>query len=255
MSVKEWVRESMYSLLYSLTGPGKGIRVILLYHSIGGRPPYGVSRLSFEQQIAALVERFKIVRLCDLQETISTEPEGMNIACITFDDGCQDNYEVALPILERYGIKATFFIVTGLLGQTIETSTGEYDMMNVQQVRDLVSLGHEIGAHTVHHYKLTQVPLHIAWQEIEDSKTFLEDLLGSPVCSFAYPKGDYNQAVQELVRQAQFQFAVTIREGLVDNQPDWLALPRIWISGRLSLKSFKARLSPATRIYRRWRRG
>ncbi len=48
-----------------------------------------------------------------------------------------------------------------------------------------------------------------------------------------------------------FGWAVAVREGLVDRSPNWLALPRLWISGNLSLKSFEARLSLATTILRK----
>ena len=123
-------------------------------------------------------------------------------------------------------------------------------MMTLGQVREIADLGHEIGAHTVNHPKLSKVPVESARREMLGSKDFLENLLGSAVTSFAYPKGDYNDTVKSLVTQIGFLRAVTVREGLVDS-PDWIALPRIWISNRLSDKGFEAKLSPALRWYTR----
>ena len=74
-----------------------------------------------------------------------------------------------------------------------------------------------------------------------------------PISSFAYPNGAYDRGVRELVRLASFRQAATVREGLIDGESDWLALPRVWVSGKLSLKGFEARLSPATTWYRRLR--
>jgi len=256
MRLRDFAREGLYCLLYAITGSGKGVRVILLYHSVGGKPPYGVSPQRFEEQMSWVKKQFRVVRLCDLPKAVQSEASDANLACITFDDGCRDNFEVALPILDRFGLKATFFIATGFLNGTFRTSTGEeYSAMTPKQVQELAALGHEVGAHTVTHPKLTRLPPTQAYAEIINSKSYLEDLLGSPVTSFAYPKGDYNAAVRSLVVQAGFQVAVTIREGLVGDQPDWLSLPRVWVSGMLGTKGFKARLSPAIDLYRRIVRG
>jgi peptidoglycan/xylan/chitin deacetylase (PgdA/CDA1 family) len=254
MSLADWAREALYRALYAWTGSGRGVRVILLYHSVGSNAPHSVPLAAFEWQMDLLIERFKVVRLCDLPKMMASGSPETNFACVTFDDGYRDNYGVALPVLERFGIKATFFIATGFLGRTFNTFAGAYAMMDPGQVRELALLDHEIGAHTVNHPKLTKVPQAIAWEEISQSKEFLEDLLQAPICSFAYPKGDYNGLVIEYVRRVGFQSAVTVREGLVDTQPDWLALPRIWVSGKVSPKGFRARLSPATTLYRRWRK-
>lgn len=160
---------------------------------------------------------------------------------------------MALPVLERFGIKATFFITTGLAGKSLQTFAGVVPLMDTEHIRELKALGHEVGAHTVNHVKLTQVPIEIARAEMEGSKRYLEDLLGSEVVSFAFPKGDYNETVKREAMKLGFRWAVTIREGLVPWQPDWLALPRVWINNRLSLSAFAAKVSPAVEWYERMR--
>lgn len=254
MTVKDLVRNTAYQLLYALTGPGQGTRVILLYHSVGSDASHSLPLDTFERQMEVLVERFKVVRLCDLSEAMASALADTNIACVTFDDGYRDNYEHALPVLEQLGIKSTFFIATGYLGKSFPTYAGEFPMMTSAEVRELAALGHEIGAHTVTHPKLTKVPLEAARAEIETSKHFLEDLLHSEVASFAYPKGDYNEAVETLLSSLSFKLAVTIREGLISEKPNWLALPRVWISNKLSMGTFAAKTSPAICWYARLQR-
>ncbi len=244
----------MYRFLYTLAGPGRCIRVILLYHSIGEDAPHSIPLPMFEQQIESLVRRFQVVRLRDLPAALASAPPHTNIACVTFDDGYRDNYVSALPVLERFGIKATFFIATGFLSRSFPTFAGECPMMAPGQVRELATLGHEVGAHTINHPKLTKVPMEIARAEVEGSKRFLENLLGSEVVSFAYPKGDHNEGVKAMVGALGFQVAVTVREAFVDGTPDWLAVPRVWVSNTLSLKAFEAKLSPAVHWYARLRR-
>lgn len=257
MSLKDTIRNAIYRFFYALTGPGRGVRVILLYHSVSRervRHSYSLPLSAFKQQMEFLQSHFKIVCLCDLAKAMESEPPDANIACVTFDDGCLDNYDVALPILQCFGIKATFFIVTGLVGKSLQTFAGIVPLMDRKHICELQALGHEIGAHTVNHVKLTQVPIEIAQAEIKDSKHFLEDLLGNEVVSFAYPKGAYNHILKQEVAKLGFRWAVTIQEGLVHREPDWLALPRVWINSRLSLPAFAAKISPAVEWYERIRR-
>ncbi len=256
MSIRYFVRNSIYCLLRVISGSGKHVCVILLYHSVAKGQSFGSYSLpvkSFEAQIAYLSRHFKIVRLCDLEHYIAANYQE-RIACVTFDDGCMDNYEVALPVLERFGVKATFFIVTGLLGGYLSTSFGNVPLMSSHEICELVSLGHEVGAHSVSHTKLTQVPIEHAIREIRESKHFLEDLVGKEVISFAYPRGAWNETLKEEVQQQGFRYAVTTQEGLVSDHPDWLALPRVWISPYLSPGGFAAKLSPAVEWYEKLRR-
>ncbi|MGH8009775.1 MAG: polysaccharide deacetylase family protein [Candidatus Binatia bacterium] len=226
------------------------MRVILLYHSVGTDAPQSIPVAVFARQLEDLMRRkFQVVRLRDLPTKLASAPPDANIACVTFDDGYRDNYECAVPVLEEFGVKATFFVATGFLGKTFPTFSGEFPMMSAAQVRELGGLGHEIGAHTVTHPKLTTVPLATARAEIEISRRFLEDLLSSAVVSFAYPKGEYNAGVEALLPPLGFTVAATTRAALVNEEPDWLALPRVWIGRQLSRGAFAARTSPALDWY------
>jgi peptidoglycan/xylan/chitin deacetylase (PgdA/CDA1 family) len=236
--------------LRAATGPGRGVRVIPLYHSVGQPLENSLDRDVFTRQMSLLAERFRVVRLCDLAAAM-TDAGPANVAVVTFDDGIRDNHEVALPILERIGLKATFFVTTGFVGGRISTSAGQCPMMTWSQVRELARLGHEVGAHTVSHPKLTQVSPDVAAAEIGDSKRALEDAMGAEVPSFAYPKGRLDDRIASMVGEAGFRWAVTTEPALVGSSPDWLQLPRVWIDRHCAPGEFLAKVSPAETWYRR----
>jgi peptidoglycan/xylan/chitin deacetylase (PgdA/CDA1 family) len=249
LTMPDWARNSAYRFLYTLSGPGDSVSVILLYHSIGNGTSQSLSLDAFERQLDLLSGRFRVVRLDELRGALASRSPGTSLCAITFDDGFLDNYQHALTALESRRFPATFFVATGFLGGRFTTSAGELPMMEAAQVKEVSSRGFEIGAHTVSHLKLTRISLDSAREEMRASKAFLEDLLGKAVVSFAYPKGDYNDAVRDAARKEGFLLAVTIEEGLVPGEPDWLALPRVWVSNRLSSGAFLAKLSPAVGWY------
>ena len=104
-------------------------------------------------------------------------------------------------------------------------------MMSDAQVERLARMGFEIGAHTVSHPILASVDETMAWTEIAQSRERLEEIVGEPVRSFAYPNGtpvkDYSRAHVELVRRAGFDIAVSTEWGAATAQSDELQIPRI----------------------------
>ena len=103
-------------------------------------------------------------------------------------------------------------------------------MMRPEQVRMLRAMGMDVGAHTVHHPILTRVGIDEARREIADSKAYLEDLLRSPVTTFAYPNGmpgrDYAAEHVALVRDCGFAAAVSTGWGAASSATDRFQLPR-----------------------------
>ncbi len=140
---------------------------------------------------------------------------------ISFDDGYDDAATTALPILQQYGFRATFYIVTGFVGQPA--------YMNWDQIRQLRDTGMEIGAHTVDHQVLTRLDISEMQRQIVQSKQVLEQTLGMNITSFCYPVGDYDATVVEQVRAAGFISAVTTRWD--NNYSDMLTLPRRRVAG------------------------
>jgi peptidoglycan/xylan/chitin deacetylase (PgdA/CDA1 family) len=149
---------------------------------------------------------------------------------LTFDDGYADFATVVEPVLARYGFVATDFVVSGFVGRA--------RYMTAAQVRQMDADGMVIGAHTVHHVDLAAVPAQVAGEEIVNSKSALEKLLGHQVLDFAYPYGAFNPAVAQLVEQAGFRDAVTTMGGDQQTLPGRFQLRRTEMGGAPSLATF-----------------
>lgn len=211
---------------------------ILMYHYVRavdqGADPLGyelsVTPEDFGSQMAWLHDQGYIgMRMDGITRCVRGETlcPGRAIA-ITFDDGYADAYSEALPVLQRYGLLATFYIVTNFVGQP--------GYMTWEQVAALRDAGMEIGAHTVSHLDLTSLDWDTASFEIGQSKAELDRHLGLNVTSFCYPTGLYNATIEEQVRAAGFANATTTRWD--NDNSDVMALPRRRISGGTALESF-----------------
>ena len=128
--------------------------------------------------------------------------EASKSAILTFDDGYEDFYNDALPLLKKYNIKATFFVVNDFVGRRGFVTPGE--------IRQIIASGLvEIGAHTLDHVYLKLIPKSVAKKQIEESKKGLESDYGIHIKSFAYPYGAFDQQTIDLVKEASFSAAVT----------------------------------------------
>jgi peptidoglycan/xylan/chitin deacetylase (PgdA/CDA1 family) len=153
---------------------------------------------------------------------------------ITFDDGYEDFFAEALPVLRQNGFTATLFVVPGFLERD--------GYMTAQQVQQTSQMGITIGAHTVDHLDLTKVPLSAARTEIEASRVELRDLTGQPVDDFAYPYGRYNSAIEALVQAAGFRDAVATHDGRTQTPQLRYAMFRYGITGKDTLLTFAAQV-------------
>lgn len=115
--------------------------------------------------------------------------------------------------------------------------------LNDEQIQILVKSGLiEIGSHTMTHANLAKLDDAECLVELTESKQQLEQLTQQPVTSFAYPFGIYSARDIEIARQAGYQNAVTTIEGIDGEQPDFMQLQRIKVSGKDSIFSVKLRL-------------
>lgn len=126
------------------------------------------------------------------------------IITLTFDDGRISQFTNAWPVLQKYDLHGTFFIITGQLCQGWT--------MCAPDVVTLYNGGNEIGSHTVNHTDLSTVTADVATTELSQSQSYLQTLLGISITDFAYPYGGYNDAVIPLVAQ-YYQSGRTVVEG------------------------------------------
>lgn len=189
--------------------------VIVTFHRVqpsDGRDSLTMPVEEFEQYCSYFRERFDVVGLREIVRRLeSRQPLSCSLA-ITFDDGYADNFEYAAPVLERYRLPATFFVVSDWMGtQTVawwdRARHQAQSWMTWDQVRDLQARGFEIGAHTRTHIDLGAAREPEAREEIAGSRRRLEEELGAKVQSFAYPYGlrdNISRGAQYLVREAGF---------------------------------------------------
>lgn len=110
------------------------------------------SQAEFEQQIAALAARFKIVPLHAIAEAIQNSRQLENVCALTFDDGCFGAYKYARPVLQRYGARAAVFIITQRVRGTPAAMPSYFDRLEAllaltaQTVLDLREDGDEVYA-------------------------------------------------------------------------------------------------------------
>ena len=117
-------------------------------------------------------------------------------------------------------------------------------ILNSDQIKEMADWGIEFGAHTVNHPILTRVPPELARREIEESKQQLEDVIGRRVKGFCYPngeRGDFNDRIKEMVREAGYDYACSTLEGVNGAGTDIYELKRIWTT-EPSLPLFAGRL-------------
>jgi peptidoglycan/xylan/chitin deacetylase (PgdA/CDA1 family) len=206
--------------------PGHG-PLVLMYHSVAARGesdwPWAVSLDRFKSQLDLLTSLgYRTATMADIAAGTTIATDAPTVV-ITFDDGYEDNL-LAVETLLRRGMTATWFIVSGSIGSE---PAWPYDgrpagrLMNATELRDIRSAGVEIGSHTVTHRRLTQASDDALMRELTDSKTALEDVLGSDVGSFAYPYGDCDERCVRAVRACGYQQACTTRTGwaLRDGNP------------------------------------
>ena len=216
--------------------------LILMYHMIsepmGERDRrYACPPKLFEKHMAYLVK--KNYRLVGLDEIYRALINGGSIpdrsVAVTLDDGYADNYENALPILKKYRVPATVFVVTGAVGRTNRWMDGrgfsQRNMLTWEQVKALSDHGVALGSHTVTHPRLNEISPAAVMKELLLSRRAIEERLGKPVLSFAYPYGVFDPRVQEAVARAGYGLACSTRSGFNRQGADPLALRRIEVYG------------------------
>lgn len=228
------------------TEEGKVVPPILYYHRVDPEisPHAGVTPDQFRRQLSILKQAgFEGTTLDFAMSNGYVNPvTGKKVVAITFDDGYLDNYRYAMPILQEFGFAATIFCLSGKIGGFSDWSTDPvwkgHPLLDGVQMRELSSLGFEIGSHTRNHVDLSTVTPVEARNEITSSKTDLEDLLGVPVRSFCYPFGAYREETPSLVRSAGYYWGRSVKRRTFHRSVSSMLLPCRPVSGRMSIPRF-----------------
>ena len=213
---------------------------ILMYHYISANPKWPDdllrTRLSVPpKQFAAQLDYlqragYTTITLDDLTAALRDgAPLPGKPLILTFDDGYEDFYTNAYPLLQQYNDKATIYIISHKVGLQ--------GYMTWEQLRELAASPLiTIGAHTRTHPALATLSAEQSWEEMAGSKTDLEGELGIAVRHLAYPYGSFSATTLEQVQQIGFDTAVTTHEGLSHSLDHILALRRVRVNGGAGLR-------------------
>ncbi|BCX82134.1 hypothetical protein MIT9_P1719 [Methylomarinovum caldicuralii] len=229
--------------------------LILMYHMV--REPetrsearYACPPARFSNHLRALRrwgwQPVSLARIRDHMNAGGSLPD--RAVAITLDDGFEDNYQNAFPILQELDIPATIFLATGHLGGTNAWMGDwpQHPMLTWEQIGEMHRHGVVFGGHTVSHCHLNQVPETQAREEISACKKTIEDRLGTDCDLFAYPYGHFNDTTVDLVRQAGYRLACSTRPGFNHRNRDPFILHRIEVRGDDPLWKLKQKLTFGT---------
>jgi peptidoglycan/xylan/chitin deacetylase (PgdA/CDA1 family) len=167
-----------------------GERCVLTYHEIlpsASEYLYRVSPAQFQEHLAFFAS-------LALRTASAIQPP-----LITFDDGHRSNFEQAFPLLEQFGLKATFFVVVGAIDNNDRYITWK-------QARKLVAAGHSVESHGWSHRILTQCNPSDLHQELIQSKQELENRLGEQVVAISAPGGRWDERVVDVCSRAGYKY-------------------------------------------------
>ena len=153
-----------------------------------------------------------------------------NTVAITFDDGCETDLLAAAPVVREFGFGATFFITSGWLGRP--------GFLSASQLREIASLGFEIGSHSMTHAHLTDLDDAALHREVSGSKLELEQILGQPIEHFSCPGGSYDTRVARFARETGYRTVSTSQIRANTSRTDAFALGRIAVMRHTSAEEF-----------------
>lgn len=218
---------------------------VLYYHYVGNNPniadlqrdALSISPDKFDEQMKYLKDNGYVTISYDtLYAALKKQTTLPNKAVIlTFDDGYIDFYYNAYNILRQYGLSATVFVPTGLIGQPAYLT---WPMIKEMHTSGVINF----GAHTVHHYHLVPLSSDAASSELMESKKLLQDELGIPINFMAYPYGETNLTIVSLVQKVGYMGAIGTWSGKIQSEGTVYNSPRLRIGGSISIESFAALL-------------
>jgi peptidoglycan/xylan/chitin deacetylase (PgdA/CDA1 family) len=235
------------------------LSLVLCYHAVSPtwRAPLAVEPEAFRRQLELLVSRG--YRGASFSEVVAKGGRGKLLA-VTFDDAYRSVFDLARPILDELGLPGTVFAVTGQVGregpmswQGIEQWLGtphekELVPMDWEQLDELRSGGWEVGSHTHSHPHLTSIPDEELESELAQSRWMLEQELGEPCTTIAYPYGDHDERVTRAAAAAGYENGASLPSRLRPRRP--LSWPRIGVYQVDDQRRFRLKVSRLTRIAR-----
>jgi peptidoglycan/xylan/chitin deacetylase (PgdA/CDA1 family) len=233
--------------------------LVLCYHGVSREwnSELAVTPEQLAEQVGLVLRRG--YRPATFHQAVTAPPARWTFA-VTFDDGYRSVRELGYPVLSGLGVPATVFVPTGYVGLDgpmswpgIETWTGtphEHELrpMDWDELRWLMWRGWEIGSHTVSHPHLPTIAAEDADRELTESRATLDEALGRPCASLAYPYGGLSQRVAAAAQSAGYDVAAALWHPLREH--DRFTWPRVAVYRGDSIWRFRAKVSTRVRRLR-----
>lgn len=200
-----------------------------MYHSIKYEKnnPVRIAPQDFERQIAWLSRNSYTALTMDDARTYYEKDCGFpkKSVLLTFDDGYEDNYTTVFPLLKKYKMTATIFVISG--------DVGKNGYLSRTQILEMSKWGVNIECHTVTHPYLAKLKYADQIYQLEACKNYIEALTGKPVCYLAYPYGSYSAITIKAAKALGFKMAFKMSGGRMSGSSGALTLPRIFVNGSI----------------------
>lgn len=250
---------ALWSHIKGFRNGNKNNIYILMYHRVNNyrKNEMSVPVGEFRKQVAWLKQNgFRNMRMAELESLApNTELKAPRVI-FSFDDGYEDNYLEAYPILKKFGYTAIFYIPYKSIGREdlfprdIRESNrlAHNRFMNWKQIKSMYKAGMEIGSHTLTHNDLMRMNDTQAKQEIVESKKMIEDKIGDKITSFCYPGGYFNERHAAWAAEAGYSSACTTMHGYFRGK-NLFELPRIAVLASDNFFIFKHKILGDNRLF------
>jgi len=233
--------------------------LVLCYHAVSERFPaaLSVTPAAFERQLALLKRAG--YRGATFEDAVKARSG--KVVSITFDDAYLSVLQLGKPLLDAVGYPATVYAPTDYLDTPERPLNwagierwhgGEHEQelipMSWAQLGELADAGWEIGSHTRTHPHLTEIDDQALRRELVESKATVEERMGRPCTTIAYPYGDYDERVVRAATEAGYSAAGTLPARLHSERP--LAWPRVGVYHTDDERRFRLKTSRVMRMLR-----
>lgn len=208
---------------------------ILMYHYVSAPPKdadiyrkdLSVTPARFESHLQYLVSAgYQVVTLDDLLYALT---QGRSLppkpVILTFDDGYEDNYLNAFPLLQKYGMTGHFFILSDFV------NAGRPGYMTWEQIEEMAAAGQRFGSHSRDHPALGGKSVdYLVWQALGGMEA-IQEHLGDHPRWVSYPSGNYDRQVMNVYRSANYWGGLSSEQGATHTLEDIFHLRRVRVRG------------------------
>jgi peptidoglycan/xylan/chitin deacetylase (PgdA/CDA1 family) len=225
--------------------------LILGYHSINPGHRFSTSPQDFEGQMLFIKENYEVISLEDLNKIDCNSLAGGKIKVIlTFDDGYEDNFIYAYPILKKLNLPATVFITTDFVFNNVDITKNWLPYnglkpLNVSQVKEMLNNGISIGSHGKTHRRSSDLTLEEFIAELSESRQAIREHLGVNVNTYAFPYGQKKDCVRfspSVFAENGYELVCTTSWGINFKRYNKFKLKRIRIDNFDTIGDFKQKL-------------